>query len=238
MTIDSGVLDIGKDHMRIYQEFKSPGSDTIAATVTSLVQLHHGENEVYRPFPGFAQKAAGSLICEVPDHVKPRSIALEGPMPGGSKELAEQLGLKLISAGRIGPAEVDTWGRLQTYCFMGRISDGIGTLMKGLRKDIAAQSSGDMQIGGAALEYRLVYHGRPKLGDVVGVYACLSKVTEKIFVLNHWTVDMATGMSYCSSEDVAISLDLVARKAVSIPQEFQEAYKAHVVDDLDQHIVS
>jgi acyl-CoA thioester hydrolase len=120
---------------------------------------------------------------------------------------------------------------------MGRISDGIGTLMKGFRKELAAvQASSDMQIGGAALEYRLIYHRRPIAGDLVAVYAGLSKVTDKIFVLNHWTVDLVSGEPLCSSEDVAVSLDLVARKAVSIPAEFKAVYQSHVIANLDQEV--
>jgi acyl-CoA thioester hydrolase len=101
LIIYAGVLKASKDGLRIYQEFRAPDTDVISGTLISLVEIRHVDSQTPRPIPSFALKACQTHTCSIPDSAKPRSIPLEGPLPGGTKERAEELGLTPISVGPV-----------------------------------------------------------------------------------------------------------------------------------------
>ncbi|TNE56687.1 MAG: acyl-ACP thioesterase [Alphaproteobacteria bacterium] len=238
ILVEGGVLEAGKDHMRVFQSFCEGGKDHTSAVVTVLVRMRHSDSMHDRPFPGFALTKSEEIACTIPQSVQPRSIPLEGPFPGGDKAAAEALGMRLITLGQINSDEVDAQGRLRPYGYMGRVSDGIGLLMKELRRDTNLQTEeNESRLGGAALEYRLRYYKQPQIGDTIAIYAGLAQVTERFVLVNHWAVDYATGEALCSSQAIAVSIDLVARKALARSPEQVAAMLPLVVQGFDAHLL-
>ncbi|TNE42789.1 MAG: hypothetical protein EP347_00150 [Alphaproteobacteria bacterium] len=206
--------------------------------VTFRVRLRHSDTLHDRPFPGFVLERAKEVSCTVPQDVQPRSIPLEGPFPGGGKEAAEALGMTLITLGQINSDEVDAQGRLRPFGYMGRVSDGIGLMMKELRRASKLDvEDNESRLGGAALEYRLRYYSQPRVGDTIAIYAGLAKVTERFVLVNHWAVDTATGKALCSSQAIAVSIDLVARKALARTPEQVGAMQPLVLQGFDAHLL-
>ena len=109
---------------------------------------------------------------------------------------------------------------------MARVSDGIGHFFQHLRGQRLAN------IGGAALEYRYVFHERPQLGDIIEVRSGLKGLGNKTSHICHWIFNVETGRCAATSEAVAVSFDLTTRKSIEIPPEAREIMQARVIPEL------
>ena len=100
---------------------------------------------------------------------------------------------------------------------MGRISDSVPNLLYNWRQSVAKAAQGDVRMGAAVLEYRLIYRRWPRAGDVLQFHSSLSRVEEKFHAISHWAVDPATGAAWITSEAVAVTFDLNTRKVIPTP---------------------
>ena len=75
------------------------------------------------------------------------------------------------------------------------------------------------RIGGAVLEYRLIYLDWPMAGDHVELRSGLQGFDEKTQRMNHWLLDPVSGKAWATSEAVAVNFDLDARKIIPIQPE-------------------
>ncbi len=101
---------------------------------------------------------------------------------------------------------------------MGRISDSVPTLLNDWRAKVAASKTG-AKMGGAVLEYRLIYRKWPRAGDRFVIHTSLADVAEKTHTLSHWVMNPDTGEAYITSEAVAVTFDLETRKVIPTPPE-------------------
>ena len=90
--------------------------------------------------------------------------------------------------GTVTREDCDEHGRMLEVACMGRISDGISHFWLPLQT--GPRPAG---VGGAALEYRLVFHTWPRLSDVIEVRSALSSLSNKVLSLTHYVFDVATG---------------------------------------------
>ena len=118
---------------------------------------------------------------------------------------------------------------MQIRAFMGRVSDAIPNLLALTQR---ADRSADGKVGGAALEYRLVYHAMPREGDVLALRSGVKAMGGKTFTWVHWLIDVDTGRAVMTTEAVAVSFDLVARKAIDIDPALRQMMEPFLVPDL------
>jgi acyl-CoA thioester hydrolase len=200
-----------------------------------LTRIAHASPLSLRPFPwpSRAREAAEALVSPVPPFAGPRSIA-GGPVESSaSMERAEHLGLGCIGRGVVGPRDCDVFGRMAVPDFIGRVSDGVPGLLSGVRTAVGDAAEAPVaRIGGAVLEYRLVYLRWPQAGDHLELRSGLAGVEEKTQRLVHWLLDPSTGAPWASAEAVAVNLDLDARKIVPIAPRAREALKGRIIADL------
>ena len=217
LHMEACVLEVGTCDAVIFQTLYH-GDGTPSATIRT--RLAHAEIKTGRPFPWSARSRAAleDLVGDIPDRLGPRSIAPDGPLrPAEEATLAAAtaIGAPRIGAGLVPPHHCDPHGRMRTEWFMGRISDSVPNLLYDWRKRVADASSKAM--GAAVLEYRLVYRKWPKAGDRFEVYSSLAKAEEKTHTLVHWMLDPETGAAWMTSEAVAVTFDLDARKVIPTP---------------------
>ena len=74
-------------------------------------------------------------------------------------------------------------------------------------------------MGGAVLEYRLIYRKWPRAGDRIVMHTSLANVAEKTHSLAHWALDPDSGEAYITSQAVAVTFDLDKRKVIPTPAE-------------------
>ena len=202
-----------------------------ATTITRVVHARPRDGRGF-PWPRRTAAAASEMTIDIPAYAAPRSIRLDGtaplaPLTAGRTDLIE------ISRGVILPAQVDIFGRMRPDEFIGRVSDGIPALLRGIRQSVAAAApDAPQRVGGAVLEYRLTYLDWPRCGDHVAVCSGLAGYDDKTQRVGHWMIDPLNGAPWAFAEAVAVSFDLDTRKVIPIAAAARPALEAHVRPDL------
>ncbi len=226
-----GVVEHGTDWLQVYIEIRNAQTHEPAATFSTMV--HHTDPDMGAriPMPKSVFPTLEADQISIPDHARPRGMTLDAPSGEASLARAEDLGMPVISQGVVQRGQCNENGLMHTQHFIGRISDGIVNFMPLLHGDGGnARTPG--KVGGAAVEYRMCYHRRPRAGDIVIVRSGLKSLGERTFHLVHWVLDAVTGEAFATSEAVALSLDLEARKSLPIDPERRSIMESKIVPGL------
>ena len=232
LHMTGGVVDLDETGATLLLVLVHSRTGVPAATmITRVVHARPRDGRGF-PWPRRTAGAAAEMTAEVPAYAAPRSIRPDGVAPlaalgTGRTDLTE------ISRGVILPAHVDIFGRMRPDEFIGRVSDGVPALLRGLRQSVAAAApEAPRRVGGAVLEYRLAYLDWPRCGDHVAVCSGLAGHDEKTQRVGHWMVDPLDGTPWAFAEAVAVSFDLDTRKVIPIAEAARPVLEAHVRPDL------
>jgi acyl-CoA thioester hydrolase len=224
--IRAGVIDASEDRLRTYEEMRLVGSDVLVATIVTDAVLVESSTFRRLPWPKDALTRAGALDVPLPEHGAPRGVSAEPPRsPPPSYDEAPAL-----VGGYLGPVtreDCDDHGFMLESAYLARVSDGMPHFFRAIRS-----GEGPAGVGGAALEYRFAYHGRPRLGDIIEMRVGLKAVGKKTITFCHWIFDLETKRCVSTSEAVAVSLDLTTRKSIDFSDEARAVLQAHVVPHL------
>ena len=218
LSMQGCVLEHGETDAVIYQEIQHVDGTPAAAFRTRLM---HVETKSGLPFPWStrSRERLQELLDETSEATAPRSIDAAGSILPDNKvsaDIARAAGVQQIGLGSIPPQHCDLHGRMQGQWFIGRVSDSVPNLLRGWRKKVAA-SRANADMGGAVLEYRLIYRRWARAGDLFEVRSGLARVEEKFHTLVHWMLDPATGKAWMTSEALAVTFDLKTRKIIPTP---------------------
>lgn len=232
MTMRAGVLDVREHSLRVVQELFNMADNTLAATM--ILDAGFVSRATLKPhvIPVAAREAAESVKVELPDEASPRGITMVVPRQNPTLADAEELGMLTTFQGSVKRHECDAYGRLQVRQYMGRVSDAIPTLLAQSREPGIAGDVRGSNIGGAALEYRMVHRKAAEDGDVLCLKTGLRHVGNKTYSWCHWLFDVDSGDAVMTAEAVAISFDLAARKAIDIPPDRRARLEALVIAGL------
>ena len=218
-----GVVEMGESEARLVQLLIHSGSGDIAATFQTVVTHATVREGTAFPWSDRTRARAAALTMAVPEKAQSRSVALDPVVTTGSLARAEALGLMRIGLGAISPQECDVFGRMRPELFIGRVSDGIGGLVGPLRAIVAGHAPNrPARTGGAVLEYRLIQLDWPRAGERFELRSGLVGVDGRTMRMVHWMLDPDSGKVWGTSEAVAITFDLDARKAVAIEDAARE----------------
>lgn len=214
----AGVLDIQECEARILQLLIHSTTGDLAASFQTVVTHATARDERAFPWSDLTRETAETLMIEAPGQAAPRSLSLEPSAGRASLAEAEALELLRLGAGAIGAADCDVFGRMRPEVMIGRVSDGVPGLGAILRAGTGSEAVSERPsgFGGAVLEYRIAYLAWPRAGDRYVIRSGLAAVGDKTHHYVHWMLDPDSGRAWGSSEAVAISLDLAARKIVPI----------------------
>jgi acyl-CoA thioester hydrolase len=226
-VMSAGVLAADSGGLRVYEELRALTSGEVAATFVSDIVMCDVRTGVPRSLDALALQRAVGLRTELPAHAQPRGIALAPPHTPVTRQQAISMGMTGAFLGPVLPEDCDESGRAVESTFMARISDGVGHFFHVLRQGLRPDG-----VGGAALEYRYVYRQRPRLGEVIEVRTGLKALGRKTLHFCNYIFDVETGACLATSEAVAVSFDLAARKAVDIPDEARAAMQQGVIAGL------
>jgi acyl-CoA thioester hydrolase len=229
LVMRAGVVAIEESSARILQLLFHAGSGELAATLQTLVVHATAREERPFPWPSHTRELAEGLMLDVPERAAPRSLTLEPPRAAASLAEAERLGLFPLAAGAFGAADCDVFGRVNAEHIIGRVADGVPTLAGVLSGRVGPRPA---NLGGAVLEYRLAYAAWPRAGDRYAVRSGLIGFDERVQHLAHWVLDPDTGEAWATTEAVAVSLDLEARKIVPIADDTKARLAARVIPGL------
>lgn len=220
LTMTGCVLEWDETSALIYQDMRHSDGSPAAAFRT---RVKHVEAKTGKAFPWSTRSRAQleALTDTPPEDTKPRGLDPDvTPIPSSMATLDQvaKSGAPEIGRGLILPKECDIFGRFWAPWFMGRISDSVPTLLHDWRAKVSA-SNGEVRMGGAVLEYRLIYRKWPRSGDRFVIHTSLADVTEKTHSLAHWVLNPDTGEAYITCQAVAVTFDLDKRKVIPTPPE-------------------
>lgn len=227
--IRGGVVNADANRLTCYFEMVNTVSGDVAATFFTHASLRSDLDRSQVSISDAFISKAKTLGVEVPPHGSPRGLTLSPPRAAPTLGEAEEMGLITTFQGEVLRDWCVQGDFLATRRYMGIVSDSIPNLLALTRGD---DRSKDSTTGGAALEYRFVYRGAARHGDVLTLRSGLKEVTDKTYTWAHWLFDVETGHCVATAEAVAIALDLVARKAIPIPEEMKAGLKKFVVPGL------
>ncbi len=226
----AGILDIGNTEARVLELLIHSATGEIAASFQSVVVHATAQDE--RPFPWSAKTRAlaADLLVAAPEKSRPRSLDLVAASGSAGVAEADRVGLVRLASGAISSNDCDVFGRIGTGFFIGRVSDGVPAFAAALRGPAAG--SRPRNVGGAVLEYRLVYRAYPRAGDRFEIRTGLAGVNSRTQRIVHWMLDPSTGQAWGSAEAVAIALDLDARKVMEISDQDRAVLQSKVITEL------
>jgi acyl-CoA thioester hydrolase len=224
----ASVVEIGEAEATLQLVLHDSTSGETSATF--LTRVVHAAGRTGRPFPWpqRALDAAEALKAPIASNAGPRGVTGEPYGATPSLKAAEAGGLTRAGLSVVTPEDCDVFGRLRTEMVMGRISASIGHTVEPFRRAAQAALPG-VRMGGAALEYRLVYFDQPRPGDRIVVHAGLVGVDRKMARMRHWLLDPHTGAPWAAAENVSVNFDLDTRKAVLLSAETAQSLQAGVV---------
>lgn len=234
LHMTGGVVSLTDDEAWLLFELFHSGDGTPAATVQARVAHVTPQEGRAFPWPRDVRDRADALAVAVPAHAAPRSIALTPVTPRASLGRAEALGM--INTGRavVDATGIDVFGRMRPERFIGQVSDGVSGLTAPIRGAVAAAlgEGAPKRMGGAVLEYRLLYLDWPRAGDHLALRSGLAAVDGRTQRLIHWLLDPVTGAPWGVSEAVAVNFDLDTRKVAPIGEAAQAALRPLIVEGL------
>jgi acyl-CoA thioester hydrolase len=224
----AGIIEARSDHLRIFVDLRHAQGHMPAATFNVIVQLQDDTDRFMSWPPGIIAKAE-QFAVELPPFATPRSLDLEPSQATATKEQSEKLNLHQINLGIVHRDQCDLTGEMKAEWFMGRVSDGIGNLIRTFNPERGQKNS---NVGGAALEYRIIIRKRPRPGDILAVRSGLAAVGDKTITMCHWMIDMESGEAVATMAAAAASLDIKERKIIPNSDERKKAMQPHLVEGL------
>jgi len=227
--INAGIIEADESCIKVYEEMVNAMTGLVSATFVADVQLTSTDTRERIPYSAGMINRLQTYFVELPDYASPRGTSRDDPRTPPTLQEAENLGLIPIYRGVVLSADADEQGFMQVYSYMGRISDGITHFFMAIRDEDGPRDKGT---GGAALEYRFVYHQTPQVGDILVIRSGLKGIIGKASNFCHWMFSAETGECVATTEAVAISFDLTTRKAIELSPPAREKMMAKAVPSL------
>ncbi len=225
-TMTACVLDVTDCSFLLYQQIDHASDEPCAAYRT---WIDHVDVDTRMPFPWSERTCAAfeRLRDSPPAETAPRSIDMSiAPRPAARMSDADAIQAPVIGRGVVQPQHCDLNGRMMPEMFLGRVSDSVGHLLGPWREQVgeAAKTRGEtVRLGGAVLEYRLVYRRWPQAGDRFVVRSARGFQREKVHSFVHWVLDPESGEAWATTEAVAVALNLETRKILAATPELVKA---------------
>jgi len=225
-SVRAGGLSESDDLLTTYQELRTV-DDEISATIVSELGLLQRDSGEAVQWPAPVVHGLSQLRCELPSYAAPRGVVQRARRHQLTRDEAVSRGMLPGYLGPVAAQDCDAFGVMTESACMGRISDGIAHFFRPLQ-----QGERPKGVGGAALEYRFVFHAWPRQADVVEVRSALTALNNKAMQVTHYMFDVATGSCVASAQAVVVWFDLVARKSVPFPDDTRAQLQARVLNDL------
>jgi len=225
----AAVTKASSEELRLFIDLRHAIGGHPAATLNLTVKLEDDQGS-FVPWPEDVLTAVDEfMLGDIPAHGAPLSLHLNPSAGQGSLDRAKDLGLHQINLGVVRIDQCDGQGDMRGEWFMGRVSDGIGNLIRTFMPDRGKKNS---NTGGAALEYRIIIHKRPREGDIVAVHSGLAGIANKTFRMGHWLLDMVSGEALATMEASAASFDLTERKIIPITETRRAEMEKYLIEGL------
>lgn len=217
-TILGGVVEQRAGRLLAFCEMRNTATDAPAATFATWIAPED---------PG-GLVVPEALRVALPAHAAPRGLSFAAPRPLPDRAAARAMGLTEGYRGAVRAHECDAAGVMRPDGVIARVWDGVPNL-RNRGTGLGVKEDG---VGSAALEYRLVHLAPLRAGQLLTVTSGLRALAEKTTTWTHLLHDGETGAPVAAAEAVGVAFDLVARRAIAIPDTRREALGAMLVPGL------
>ena len=229
LAMTGGVLSMGECDAVLLQLLFHTSGEPAAAITTRVTHVTSGELRAF-PWSRATRALADTLTVARPDFAAPRGLSTDPVSTMASLAAAEAMGLQVTASGALGPQDCDVFGRMAPEQMLARIYASVGHVLRASAAAARrAQPDLEGRLGGAAVEYRCLYHAPARAGDRVQLRSGHRAVTPKIRSLVHWLLDPVSGRPWASAEMLTLFLDLEARKSIALSD---AAFQAMAVDEI------
>ncbi len=222
LYMTGGALAFGESDATLLQVLHhADDGRPAAAFLTRVAHAKPSDGRAF-PWPERARRGAQALTVELPDFAAPRGLQPSNAAFDGATAdeagAAKAAGLTPVGRGMVTLEAADLHGRLTPEAIMGRMAEATAGMMKPLRSELKARSPG-LRIGGAALEYHLIYDDLPRLGDHLELLGRVTAVRPKVQHVAFTLIDPLDGRRWASARAVVSCLDLDARRLITVPED-------------------
>jgi len=217
LYMTGGVIEMGEtDATLLLLLFHVTGEP--AASITTKVR--HVTPRELRAFPWTraTRERQQPLTVLAPDFALPRGIAGD-PVTASKASMAEarRLSLDSVASGAVMPVDCDVFGRMLPEQLLARIYASVGHVFrKSQQALLEAEPELKERLGGAAVEYRAIYHAWPGAGERIDMRSGHKALTPKSRHVVNWMLDPTSGRAWATAEVVSLFLDLQARKSLTL----------------------
>lgn len=224
-TMTGCVLEVSEASVLVYQQITHQDGAPCASFRTWVDHVDVGTGMVFA-WTAETRAKLEALKDQPPAETAPRSVDMGVPARARATLAdADAVNAPVIGRGVVLPQQIDLTGAMMPEFFMARVSDSIAHLLRPWREKVreAALARGEqLRMGGAVLEYRIVYRRWPRAGDRFVIRSGRGFRQEKVHSFIHWILDPDTGVAWMTSEAVAVSLNLDTRKIIPSSPELMQ----------------
>jgi acyl-CoA thioester hydrolase len=231
LIITGGFTALGETDGTVLMVMRQVSGE-IAAIVQMVVE--HVTAREMRPFPWPARvrALAQAWSLPLPPEMEPRTLPFTPVESQANLARADELALKRGSLGTLDIADCDAFGRMRTEMFIAQFTRGLRRVGFGQITGMHARDGAGPRLGGAALEYRLIYLAWPRPGDRMLMRSGLSGADSRFRQITHWLLDPDTGRPWCVSQALLATFDMDSRKMITFTPEQQAAMAGNITPGL------
>lgn len=232
LQVRGGVLDVSTDAVRLYQELVNVATGELAATFVLRFQLVDRVTRVHLPLQPAIVDAALDAVVPLPEHGRPRSIAVDEEVVGAApsfamaceRDLAHRLERTITSE------ECDEDGFVSTLALPELIWGGEPVPGRAFRPLERLPGGGAM--GFATMETRATWAKSLRAGDRVQSCSATVSIELKALLTRNWLFDVEAGDVAGVFSVVNVAFDTTSRRAIAIPDEVRERFARSYHPDL------
>jgi acyl-CoA thioester hydrolase len=215
VTIRSGIVEMRDKTFIKFQEMREVLDDRLAATFVVNVGCLDLKTRRLVSWPETTRAKAAAIMCELPDHARPRGIGPDVIERDVSLARAEEARMFESNRSAVNPWECDTNQHMNARFIMSRFSDAQGHMWAAA--GLGRHEQAAMGLATATVEMRLVYFRELNAGDTLFVRTGLVETAEKTLRYRHWMFNAETHEPVCAAEGLGLLFSKETRKAVAIP---------------------
>ena len=224
LEIHSAIVEVRERTMQVRQEIFNTTTGELSCTFDTITGNFDKETRHLKPWPDLIRRRAEELIIVPPKNKHPPLTSLD-PSIQADIETANRMNLPETFRGAVNSWEVDQMGHMNAQYYLNFYFQAGSHLMHKVGMTIA-----DLRkrgLGSAVLNYIISYRRELRDGDTVVCRSGIAAVDGKTYRLFHWLFDSESGELCSTLEALVIMFDMEKRKAVPMPEPYQESFMGH-----------
>ncbi|WP_298813431.1 thioesterase family protein [uncultured Roseibium sp.] len=221
ITVQSSVAFDGPHMLTVIHELRDGGTGMLAATALDGYEPNASSAKNLRQ--RFSDYQTPMISEASPRGLSAGPAGLRTTLPG-----VQSKGAQICYRGTVLPRDIGIDNKADDQFALSCCTDGVAHVWQ--RTPMTHSYLSENGFGRVAVEMKLTWATPLKTGDTVIVATGFTGVGPKTFSMRHHLFESRTGRLAATLDVVALTMDLEARQAVSLPQEAHQAINKMLID--------